>query len=322
MKLIVFNTILLIIVACKHTSINCGKECLQVEEKLFYTEFNNTLLIDAPYSKVEITDSSSSTDTITSWTEFTNHPNIGTVQLSYEDGNTNQRFAQITQDSEDINNNIIQFTIKEPHINEGTLKKGRVQCNINENNCITELSEKISFKLHKDLEYLLEWDKKVDWFTILEFWNNADWTKEKYPFRITINLFKEENSHEFMFHIKGEYKKNCKICKWHKQWEELNTEFIIPIDTWVNLELYLKEGDNNNGKIQLRASTQESEIQNIFNITNYTQHPKEKCADGFTHMQPFKLYTGEEIINYMKDAQKELTIYWDNFEFSLNTPLE
>jgi hypothetical protein len=49
-------------------------------------------------------------------------------------------------------------------------------------------------------------------------------------------------------------------------------------------------------------------------IKNYTQHPKETCPDGFSEIHPLKLYTSQELVEYMKQNNKKLQIYWDNWK--------
>ena len=50
----------------------------------------------------------------------------------------------------------------------------------------------------------------------------------------------------------------------------------------------------------------------LFNVVETTQHPKEKCPDGFTHVQPLKWYTSSELVEHMKTAGYSLEIYWDD----------
>ena len=56
----------------------------------------------------------------------------------------------------------------------------------------------------------------------------------------------------------------------------------------------------------------------LFDINHTTQHPDEKCADGFTHFETMKMYLGETDINYMTEANKELSIFWDDWQLYIN----
>lgn len=320
MKIFSIIFLLFVLIACRTESINCGLECSYEEEQLFQTGFNGMSLTNADYGKVDITGVDNEFATLNSWDEFQNHPSIGTVRLSYEDGDDSQRLASVVDDPELSGNNVLKFQIIEPHIKEGGKYKGRVQMNVAKNQCIKEIYQTIKIRLHPDMAYLSAWDKRVYWLSIFEFWNNADWSKEKFPFRVTVNLFKDnaEAGSPLRFHVKSDYKKNCKNCKWHKSWEEEATNFDIPFGEWMEIELYLKEGDENNGRFYMAVTPDGDSKIELFNITNNTQHPKEKCADGFTHFQPLKFYTSDELINYMKDGGKELSIYWDDWKLYKN----
>ncbi|NOQ72908.1 MAG: hypothetical protein GQ574_12945 [Crocinitomix sp.] len=118
--------------------------------------------------------------------------------------------------------------------------------------------------------------------------------------------------------IIGDSKKNCKLCKWNDNWDQTNTTFPIPFGEWMEIELYLKEGGQSSGRFYMAVTPEGGTKQVLFDITNNTQHEKEKCPDGFTHMQPLKLYTGDDLINYMRNNGKELSIYWDDWSFYVN----
>jgi hypothetical protein len=313
-------TLPFLLIACKKDSINCGLECTQTEKLLFQTGFNSTVLTNDDYSKVNFSGIDNNLDSLNSWENFVALDEIGKARISYEEGEDSQRLASIVDDPEQTGNSVLKFHILEPHIKEGSKKKGRVQLNLSDNKCIKEIYQTVRLRFHPDMAYLMEWNERVSWLSIFEFWNNADWTKEKYPFRVTVNLFKDAEGpvNEMHFHVKGDYKKNCKVCKWHVDWEEENTTFALPFGQWMEIELYLKEGDENNGRFYMAVTPEGGNKEVIFDITNNTHHDKESCSDGFTHLQPMKLYTSDKLINYMKDSNKELSVYWDDWKFHIN----
>jgi hypothetical protein len=169
------------------------------------------------------------------------------------------------------------------------------------------------------MAYIMEWEERAPWLSIFEFWNNANWT-EKNTFRVTVNLFKDAEGpvNEMYFHAKADYKNSCNACDWKKSWEEEATNFAIPFGTWMELELYIKEGDENNGRFYMAVTPDGGTKVELFNITNLTHHPKEKCPDGFTHLQPMKFYTSDKLINYMKTGDKNLSLMWDDWKFYKN----
>lgn len=310
----------LVLFSCKKKSINCGVECNNDEEQLFQTHFNETILSNGDYSNALFSGTDPDFSTLNSWEDFENHEKVGKVEINYEDGEDEQRLATIVTDPDSTGNSVLKFQIMEPHIKEGSLDKGRVQLDVNNNQCIREIYQTVRLKLHPDMAHLLNWDERISWLTIFEFWNNADWTKEKYPYRLTVNLFKDQEgpAEELRFHVKGEFKKNCRVCKWQDDWQQENTSFSIPFGEWMNIELYIKEGDMSTGRFYMAIVLEDGSKEVLFDITNRTQHEKESCPDGFTHFQPLKLYTGDELINYMSNSSKELSVFWDDWKFYIN----
>lgn len=308
------------LVGCKKQSTNCDVPCTYSEELLFQTGFNETSIVDGEYDDAILSGTDPDLEESNDWGGFENQANVGTAKISYEDGDNSQRLASIVDDPDSPGNAVLKFNIKEPHIKEGNHKKGRVQLNVNNNQCIREIYQTVRVKFHSDMSILKEWEEPVHWLSVFEFWNNADWTKEKYPFRVTVNLNKSERGpvDHIFFNVKGDYKKNCKVCKWHDDWDQTNTEFPIPFGEWMEIELYLKEGDKVNGRFYMAVTPEGETKQVLFDITNRTQHEKEKCPDGYTHMQPMKLYTSDKLINYMSSQNKELSVYWDDWKFYIN----
>lgn len=308
------------LVACRKKSINCGVDCTYEEALLFQTGFENTTITNDEHSNAQLSGADTDLDSPNDWDGFAAHGNIGRVELNYEDGDDEQRFADIVTDPDNETNKVMRFAIREPHIKEGSKDKGRVQLEVAQNQCLKEVYQTVRLRFHPDMAYLMQWDERVYWLSIFEFWNNADWTREKFPFRVTVNLFKDPTGpvEEMYFHAKGDSKRNCKTCKWHDVWTQEANHFPIPFGQWMEIELYIKEGDENNGRFYMAVTPEGGEKVVVFNVTNYTQHPKEKCADGFTHMQPLKLYTSDKLVNYMKDNNKKLEVFWDDWKFYKN----
>lgn len=299
---------------------NCNVPCTYDEELLFQTGFNNTTLNNGEYKNAVFSGTDLSLSEKNSWENFVENPSVGFVEIGYEDGEDNQRIAKIETDPDDATNQIMSYQILEPHIKEGSHYKGRVQLSVNNNQCIKEIYQTVKLKLHPDMEHLTQWSERMPWLTVFEFWNNATWSNEKRTFRVTVNLFKDAEGpvDALHFHVKADHQK-CNWCEWKSDWEEEATHFAIPIDEWMELELYLLEGDENNGRFYLAVTPESSGTKTVlFDITNRTQHEKEKCPDGFTHFQPMKMYTSDAVINYMKESNKQLKFYWDDWKIFKN----
>ena len=299
-------------ISCKK-SVNRNVECVQVEEEIFSTDFSNCEV----YEFSDRSDKIQSTDTAGSgnyeWDILQSHHCIGDFHISYEDGNRDQRYAEICTDPTDPENDVLKFKIIEPHIREGTHKKGRVQANLNDNQCIKEFYQSVRLFIHPDMEFLKEWDEQVHWLSFFEFWNNANWNREQNPFRVTVNFIKNENGpvDNMYFAAKGD--RDIRLGDWDPVWYEIADHYSVPFGQWITIEMYLKEGDENTGRFYMSVTPDEGEKVILFDVNNTTQHPREKYPDGYTHMNPLKFYTSDDIINYMKDNDKKLEIYWDDW---------
>jgi hypothetical protein len=314
---ILMSILAISLMACKKKSINCGIDCgTQNEELLFQTGFENTVITRGEYQNETLSGTDPNFTNNSNWADFNDHKNIGYVELSYEDGANHQRKASIVNDPDNNSNSVLQYKLVEPHIKEGSKYKGRIQLAVHDNTCIKELYQTLKIKLHPDLVAFQNRSERLYWFTLFEFWNNGAWTKERYPFRVSVNLFKEEGAGKPLhFRVKSDYFKNR---KWTEVWGQTATTFPIIFGEWLELELYIKEGDANNGRFFMSVTPENGTKTVLFDISNTTHHPKEKCADGFTHFELMKMYLGEDDINFMKNANKELVIFWDDWKLYAN----
>ena len=203
----------------------------------------------------------------------------------------------------------MKYELFDAHIKEGSNYKGRIQLSIHDNNCIKELYQEVKLKLHPDLAYFEEWDERIYWLTLFEFWNNGAWSKEKNPFRVSVNLSKAEGvGKQLFFRVKSDYQK-CRTCDWKEVWGQTDTSFPLVFGEWMTLKIHIKEGDENNGRFYMSAKKESGAETVLFDISNTTQHPKEKCPDGFTHFEAMKIYTSQENIDYMVNANKTFAFF-------------
>lgn len=321
MKSLKFTIILILILSffsCKK-SVNWGKECDDTEELIFHTGFNNcTLTENTKYSYEKFSGTDTAFTESNNWELLDENPHIGNCEISYEDGDKSQRYAEVCNDPEDSGNKVLKFKIIKPHIREGAHKKGRVQVNLSGNQCIKEYYQTVRLYLHPDMAFLKEWEEQVHWLSLFEFWNNANWNGERNPFRVTVNLVKDENGHVDNMYFAAKGDRDIRLGDWDPVWYELADDFSVPFGTWMEIELYLKEGDKDNGRFYMAVTPENGEKHVVFDVYNTTQHPREKYPDGYTDMNPLKFYTSDDLINYMKDNGKNLEIYWDDWTFWRN----
>ena len=239
------------------------------------------------------------------------HPNIGNFSIQYEGGDDSMRIAEIIQDPTDPLNNVLHYWLEDPNV-DGT--KGRIQSNIYGNNNLTEFYQRVRVYLHEDWNILQNSVGTFQWLTLFEFWNNAGWTGENYPFRININAEKRDSAEgsPLFFGINAE----TKIGEYWSNliWSEDNVNAPIPINQWLTIEIYMKEGAGGLGRFYMAMTPDGATKEVIFDITNYTHHPDDRTPDGISHFNPMKLYTSNTLIDHVRANNGVLQVYWDDFE--------
>lgn len=250
--------------------------------------------------------------------DFEGHPNIGEFRLYYEAGNTSQRFARIVDDPTcPEHNEILHFMLAEPNVPNS---HGRIQADIYNNNGLKEIYQVARVYLHPDFNTLKEYPSRIYWMTIFELWNDAGWYNPEWPFRVSMHI--EKPSHtpggNLHFHVDGQQKSPGGGSSWSSIWKSTNMEIEVPVGQWMTMEIYVKEGDADNGRFYVAITPDEGVRKVIFDITNSTHHPLDPNPDGFTDFNPMKLYTSREILQFMQDRNKGLQIYWDDYELWKN----
>lgn len=101
--------------------------------------------------------------------DLDNHPNIGNFNIQFEGGDSSMRFARIVAEPGRTDNKILHFWLDQPNVKKS---KGRIQANLYGNNGLRELYQSVRVFLPADFTAVRKYPKKIDWLTIVEFWNN------------------------------------------------------------------------------------------------------------------------------------------------------
>jgi len=285
----------------------------QTSELIFHSGFEPTTTETTGGN--DITGIDNSVSPPNNWVnDLENHPNIGSFSIFYEGGDDTMRFAKIVQDPTDPTNKILHYWLKYPNVS-GT--KGRVQAELYGNNNLTEMSQKVRIYLPNDWNIIKNAvGGTVEWMVIMTLWNNAGWTTEGNPFKISLGIHKREPlSGDLNFNLTGD----IKTTYWQHIWEESDSSYSIPVGQWLTLETYFKEGNASNGRFVLAVTPDGGTRQVIFDVTNFTHHPSDTSPDGMGHYNPMKLYTSDIVIDYVRNNGGVLQLYWDDFEIWKDT---
>jgi hypothetical protein len=245
-------------------------------------------------------------------------PALSLPVIQFQGGDESSRFATIEADPQNIENKTLLFGLRSPNVPSGKPNqfKGRVQMNVYGNTAVRQLKMSVRMFLHADMELVRSFPGPVNWLTISEWWNNAGWTGEGYPFRVSINLVKESAGRysPLMFHVQSETL-DQKTRRWSNVvWKHTADNFVVPTGRWIDLEYGYKEGDASQGRFFMAATVEGGKRIILFDIKNFTHHPGDPSPNGLTHFNPLKLYTSGRLIDHVRENGGVMQIYWDDLK--------
>lgn len=293
---------------------------------VFNSGFEGTTQITATSNPQidQITGVDNTSDTVNDWVNSLQNKNgFGGWRFYYEQGNAAQRYAKIVADPTNGANKVLQFGITERHITLASGEmKARVQVEQYGGTGVKEFYQSVRLFLPKDFEKFNNGTVpgKGDWITLFEYWNNAGWIANvTYPFRVSVNMDKASAvaGSPLCFEIHGQTFEVA-TNKYTTVWEGINTKFPVPIDKWMTIEIYFKEGRGNDGRYYMAVTPDGGTKTVVFNVENSTCHPNDTAPNGLTEINPLKLYSSANVVNYMNANGGKLQIYWDDYKLWLN----
>jgi hypothetical protein len=285
---------------------------------LFQSGFENNISIEEQSSAADdIIGEDVSVSELGDWELDLEKEPIGSFQIFYSDGNSYQRSSQLVEDPLNSNNQVIEFRLheaNEQHITSAN--KGRIQFGLNNNHDLFAFSYSVRIKLEDGFVALTEQENKLTWLTLAEFWNNN--ANKAYPFRITLNLNKEEGVGQDLFwHVHAQTKESKGV--WNNIWEAEAKDVPVSLSEWMTLMIDIKEGCEDTGWFRVRLIDEQGIEYTIVDKVGIMQHPNDPTPDGFVSFNPLKLYTSEKTINWVRENGSDLVVLWDDFELYQGT---
>ena len=246
---------------------------------------------------------------------------IGQPIIQFQGGNPSQRSARVVDDPGRAGNRVLEFALRESNVSlrDRPGAKSRIQMNVYGNSGVAELYQSVRLRLGPDFDLLKQYPGVIDWFTISEWWNNAGWTKEPYPFRISVHLRKTrpEAGQPLYVVVKATSKQPGGDAWTTKVWESADTTLPIPVNQWMLIEYYVKEGNRENGRFVVAVTPDGGTRRIVTNVSGFTQHPQDPRPDGLSHINPVKLYTSEALTQFMHRSNAAFTMYWDDLDIQV-----
>lgn len=242
---------------------------------------------------------------------------LAVPELLYEGGTEAQRAARVVPDPITPGNWVMEFWVGEPNVQlkrrEGM--KSRVQMNTYDIEPAHEVYESVRLLLPEDMRLLAKNPEPVKWFTISEWWNNPGWTKEPYPFRISVHLRTAGagSGERIFFGVEAQAMQSGRSdFKGGELWEAENRNVEVPIGRWIRLEYYYRLGKGSDGRFALAITPEGGKRVVVFDMKDTTYHPSNPSPAGLRYLNPIKLYTSGELTEFVRKNGGALRLYWDD----------
>ncbi|MEO6566649.1 MAG: hypothetical protein ABIO63_11530 [Casimicrobiaceae bacterium] len=252
-----------------------------------------------------------------------NAVDINSLSIQLAGGDGSERRARLVADPNDPGNELLHFWLRSANVRDANNQpyKGRVQFNSYSTEAVGVREVKFSARMFitSDINLLRNMRNSFSWMTISEWWNNASWTGEKFPFRITVNIAKPSAvaGSPLNFSVVAQ-SQDAGSGAWNNAlWRATNTQVQVPVGQWVTIEYFFREGTSSNGRFYMAMVPDGGTRKVLFDVTGWTRHPDDPAPDGIKHINPMKLYTSKVLIDNVRNAGGVLQMYWDDIYFQL-----
>lgn len=249
--------------------------------------------------------------------------NPGTLSIQYQGGTPSQRRAQMVADPAGGSNHVLGFFLQQANVENSGAEpdKGRVQLNAYDADVVRAKEVRFSTRMYlpADVGLLRSMTRTFDWLTVSEWWNDAGWAGQAYPFRVSVNIVKPTSRRGTQIYFQARAASlNLETNFWSTiHWQVTNRSVPVPVGRWVTLEYSYLEGNASTGRFYLAMTPDGGARTVLFDIRGWTYHPSNPAPDGVTHINPLKLYTSKTIIDYVRNAGGVLSVFWDDPAFRL-----
>ena len=300
---------------------------LVAQELIFQSGFEpGTQIVDQGSQGADIIGTDNSVPSPNNWTtDLEGHPNVGDFNLQYQDKDDNQqgdRRAELVSDPTGSGRGqVLKYWIVDDHV---SFERGRIQANnYGAPEGMTEYYQRTKLYLPSaSFTPLIQNTDAFDFLTTTEIWNDNNWNPafgepDAYPYRMKVNITKAPGAGQSLF-LEAIGEKQSRPCCWgegpDKIWQALST-YALPLDTWLDIEIYIKEGDATTGRFQLALTPEGGTKQMLIDVASWTYNPDDPNPDGIKFSNSMKMYTNSSAtIDKVVAAGDSLKYYWDDFE--------
>jgi hypothetical protein len=202
----------------------------------------------------------------------------------------------------------VRFSFKK---SEKLVEKDRIRIQINLYDLpvsTDKVNINFKFKFTDELRNFLLSDNAIKWLTIFEIWNVPGWQDKLYPFRISLNLYKNAHDHFLTPIISGELKNNISGV-WEPKWKQ-SINIAIYSDQIYSFNASLNLSEDNSFEIKLsggKGNEHERFIRKGDVVIG--AHATDRKIWG---INPIKLYTSPDILDRIEKANAKLELIFYN----------
>jgi hypothetical protein len=179
--------------------------------------------------------------------------------------------------------------------------------------------------LSPDLLELQQYPSSISWFTLFEIWNehNDSWSGDVAgSARWSFSINKATGAGQPLYwNLTGEYEQPSALYEvdlWGDggRWDGGKDNFAVPVadyvGRWVTLEMVVKRGEGAEGRMTITITRDGEAPVTLFDVNDTTVYPghPELGLGGYT---PFKLYTSDTLLDWMRGRGKKIAAYYDDF---------
>lgn len=238
----------------------------------------------------------------------------GKIYINYETFDTIAAIAQVKNAPERGAKKALYFRINSPNVEkEGEKKKSRIQLDIYKRPGMKSFVSEVSVFLPYTMSELNNYPYPITWLTLQEYWD-APRNDKGTTFRISLGLWKNKKGKlHFGFKAQDYIDKNFIDVE---RGDEEHLE--VPIGRWIRLRTELIEGDRETGFMSISMLDGEQDV--ILYKRNMQTMATAFCekkyqSQGFTLIEPIKLYTSAHLTEWMKERGCAIEAYFTDWEF-------
>lgn len=173
--------------------------------------------------------------------------------------------------------------------------------------------------LDDDVEYLKNYPGNISWFVLFEAWTDrvSAWDGNSAgSARWNLNVAKETGNTQLYWVAEAETMQPASA-EGQNIWSEQNKPVPIPFNTWFTLDVLIKRGSGNDGRMLIKITPDGEQTKTLFDIRNTTIYP-DHPEILLNKWQPFKFYFSDTYLDWMKINNKVLSCYYNDFKWFKN----